>query len=340
MNADLFMKYPSLTNHYNVGKDRTLSGIMLDKTKMFYATEKVDGTNVSLNIDLKTGEFLVGSRNNPLDFSDGMDGMFNGLDSFLNQKLVDEVLVRFEKVFNMAEDDVWRDGWVLHLWGEYYGSKIQKQSYSISAEQKRDIVLFDAIIEQNGNNSMYRLSEDELHGLIPEKYRVFLLEDGKTKTLADWLAKEPTNVSVYGGVSEGIVVKPVYGHEQRRAESFLGVKYKTDTYLETRKIKKVKAPIEVANPESVEKLEAYITENRMMNVISHGDIEVNIKNFGAFRKEFVSDIRKEFLDDEPEALSLYTSSDIETAMTKNLGGAISNVVRKTLLEMQVLQGEQ
>ena len=339
MNADLFIKYPSLTNHYNVGKDRMLSGIMLDKTKMFYATEKVDGTNVSINIDLKTGEFLVGSRNNPLDFSDGMDGMLSGLDSFLNQELVDEILVRVEKVFSTAEDSVWQDGWVLHLWGEYYGSKIQKQSYSISAEHKRNVVLFDAILEQDGNNSMYRLSEDELHGLVPEKYRVFLLENGKTKTLADWLAKEPTDVSVYGGVSEGIVVKPVYGYEQKRAESFLGVKYKTETYLEKRKVKVVKAPIEVANPELVAKLESYITENRMLNVISHGEIDVNIKNFGDFRKSFVADIRKEFLDDEPEAAEKYTDDDIDKAMTKSLGGAVSNVVRKTLLEMQTLQGE-
>ena len=53
----LFMKYPSLTNHYAISAGTR--GIYAHLNSQWYATEKIDGANVSVNIDLQMTRTVV-----------------------------------------------------------------------------------------------------------------------------------------------------------------------------------------------------------------------------------------------------------------------------------------
>lgn len=330
-----FKKYPSLTNHYNVPADRTLRTYLKGEENgniLWYATEKVDGTNISVHINLLDGSYVLASRNRLIDFDAHEDKMYNGLDTFINEEVVADIVKNAVYYFKNPASITRPEVPILHIWGEYYGSKIQKHDYALAKDQKRNVILFDAMIGDE------RLPYDGLLSIIPIKFSPHIVDE--PKPLSDWLKDEPYNQSYYGGTSEGIVIKPIngslYNPEIGTTGTFLGVKYKTEAYLETKNIgKRVKVPIEVANPELVNDLRRYLTVNRVMNIISHGDIEPILPNFGQFRKALYEDIIKEYSDDKGlEKLSgSYTDKDIKEAINRGLNREMSQVVREALTSL-------
>ena len=70
MNPNLnFMRYPSLTNHYAISEKNR--AIYENKDKQWYATEKVDGSNISITVDLSTGEWTFGKRSTIITKDEG-----------------------------------------------------------------------------------------------------------------------------------------------------------------------------------------------------------------------------------------------------------------------------
>lgn len=339
----LFMKYPSLTQNYNVIKSRNLSA-ELSTDNLWYATEKVDGTNISIHVNLETQEYVLAGRNGIIKPETDEGKMYTGLDNFLSKEFVHDLIARAKDIYMPFDTHSGLIPFlpkVVHLWGEYYGSRIQKHDYDIAKEHKRDVVLFDGIVEGYDTTvPMHRMGVSELIFLIDENDgmlpKFIETEDSyiEAKPLKEWLAQEPDEKSFYGGTSEGIVLKPVRGMgyiPEVDQQNFLGVKYKTEKYLETRNIHP-KIPKETKNPELVADLERYLTEARVMNVISHGDIAPEFSNFNDLRLALTADVVKEYKDDESlnKLSGEYTEEDIGYALNNSLKGPASAVIRKVL----------
>lgn len=312
MDKELFLKYPSLTNHYAIGSSRAIVAML---EKQYYATEKVDGSNVSITINMETGEYAFGKRSGFIEEGDKpFDDMFN--------------LVSFEDMNGIIQklNELEITG-IVHVYGELYGAKIQKQDYDIVKEQKRAVILYD-VIQEEGDGDIYELSLKELDEVIPDKFKTPVVRMG---TLRELLDGEVPNTSQYGGVNEGYVYKPVDGYEYNPDSegSYPVVKHKTDLYLEVRNVKKPKhdKPM-IANVELHDGLLNYVTSQRVMNIVSHGDYELTNKNIGALIKEMIKDIKKEYT---AENETKFPEEEMDTTL-KQMSREIANTVKKTVME--------
>lgn len=76
------LKYPSLKNHYNILKSRKLMSVF---DELFYATEKIHGSNMSIEITKDSIKYF--SRNREVTLDDG--AMFYEKDNDWCMKLLD-----------------------------------------------------------------------------------------------------------------------------------------------------------------------------------------------------------------------------------------------------------
>lgn len=294
-----FLKYPSLTNHYKVDERN------FDLNQLMYATEKIDGTNISITIDMKTGEYKFGKRSG---FIKGPDEKpFNTLPDLISQEDVDTMREAIDFIYDSKIIEA-------HIYGELYGDKIQRSSYDV---KDKAVVLYDAIL----------IADDKL--LQPDLYDLrtivkgFMVETvGEPQSLGELLKQTPSEKSLYGGVSEGLVYKPVEAsvYDSSELEHYQVVKHKTDKYLEVRHVSKKHSQPHELSALAVD-VERYVTGNRVMNVSSHG-IELDFKNFGELSKAVKADIIKEYVRDENVLQEL-----VEPVVNKELNKQISTVIR-------------
>ena len=106
------------------------------------------------------------------------------------------------------------------------------------------------------------------------------------------------------------------------------VKHKYDAWLETQKIK-VKHEMNYSANEIklIEAVESRVTKQRLLNVLSHGDIELDPKQTGLVIKEMLKDIKDEIIREEP---------GINVSNGKILGkqgGKIAQLFKEYLTEM-------
>lgn len=305
------LKYPSLTNHNKIG---SFTEEMLESIKGmdFYATEKLDGSNVSLSIDMQTLSCIWASRNREV-MSD--DEQFGVLYTMFDLNNASHYLQQIKSLG-------YHTG-TIHIYGELFGGKIQRQDYDANKEGRLDIRFFDIIIETP--TEKIALGYDELEFVVGRNIIVPII---MIDSLENLISKEPTTESGFGGQNEGYVYKPFNTHSFEDGH-YPVIKHKTDEYMESCNIKRNK---EHSNPykatEMDERLLAYVTPQRLMNVISHGDIEPKAQNIGALIQEMIRDIVKEFASE----------NDMTTEMVEGyLNGHISRQVA-TVVRTEVLKG--
>jgi hypothetical protein len=304
--TELFMHYPKLTNHYAVDKDPVLRNQM---DVLYYATEKVDGTNINLHIDMSTGEYVFGKRTSVIERG---DKPFDSVFDLFDPTLIDNLKKRFAS---------WHDV-KLHVYGELYGSKIQKTNYNLAKEGLRGLIWYDVIIEHDDGSLVEAPLQVITEDIPLAQQPVFL----GVKELATWLSKyTPYDESRYGGVSEGVVLKPI-GASVINKEHYPVVKFKTETFAEVRKIPKPKKALTVEHPELLESILAYVTEQRFEHVISHGTFEVDIKNMGVAIKAMQADIAEEFIRENNEDAEL-----VGEYIKRYTSKTIANLIRPRLL---------
>ena len=321
----LFYKYPSLTNHYSIKKSRSLA-TYLDGDKahtLFYATEKIDGSNIQLSFDSSTGEYEFYKRSgefNPDDMP------FSEIPNLIDPATIHDMVDKYVELYPEYVDAK------VHLYGELFGYGIQKQDTNLAKDKQRGIRFYDMIIEHG--NSFLAAGGSELLDIVPEQHQPHLIEKGATKTLSEWLASDPNDESFYGGVNEGYVYKPIFEHTyDPEAGNYVAIKHKTKAYLEVTKAPKPTKTYIMNNPELVMDMTRYVTKQRVYNVISHAEVEVNFKNFGALKKLVNADIIEEYLrDEQPD----YTEQEIVTAVNKELNKLITGVVREVIQETMVI----
>lgn len=324
----LYLKYPSLTNHYAIKNSRLLSSYLFgeNKEKEFYATEKIDGSNIQLSFSTETKEYDFFKRSGNIEED---EKPFNSIKNIITDDEVNSIIDKFIESYPNYTNSI------VHIYGELFGSKIQKQDYDLSKENKRSIRFYDIIVSSLEDSETLELGLLPLQSLIPNKFLPYFIDGGNKKTLNNWVKEEPESVSHYGGVNEGYVFKLVDTHPFNLDTSYIGIKYKTDAYLEVAKVPKTpRKQITIANPELVEDISRYATEQRVMNIVSHGEVELDFKNFGKLMSLMSEDIIKEYSRDEDT--SDYTDEDIEVAVNKGINKITANIVRRAIQANQVV----
>lgn len=281
--SQIFMKYPSLTNHYAISPKSY--AIINNLEEEWYATEKVDGSNISINIDLETGDWEFAKRSGIIKEDEPKP--FNALWEIISASdIADmrEVLVELGYVG------------IAHIYGELYGAGIQAQDYVASKEGVKAVVLYDILVDKE--NSVKQLGLSELQLVVPNKFTVPVAKQG---TLKELLEQTPPDESIFGGASEGYVYKLVHGFiGYEVGNTYPVIKHKTDAYLENKGVsKKNPKPKRKLSPEQ-ESMVGYITETRVANIISHGDIVLDMSSMGILIKEMMQDIAEEWTRDNQD----------------------------------------
>ena len=293
-----FKKYPKLTNHYNIKKERVFDNWM---GELYYSDEKIDGSNTQMAFLIESNKIKdtkVGSRNRFIEADDK-----NNIAKVYS--FVDKVKEAIEfNIDNLPKDCVVR------VFGEIFGAKIQQTKYDVTKDGNVDYRIFDVFIELP-NDGTYVLGQSDLHNLLVDLVgttnylsNIYLSSDD-ANTLQDNLKHSLLDKSHYGNIlCEGEVYHPLDTFKYTYGTTFPVVKRKHEEFMEvSRKPRKKKKKTNVASPELIEltdKVSDYVTERRLDNILSHGDISLEPKNIGLLIKEMAKDITEEYLQENPD----------------------------------------
>lgn len=292
-----FKKYPKLTNHYNLEKEHVFDNKM---GELYYSDEKIDGSNTQMAFLIENNKIKdtkVGSRNHFIEADDK-----NNIAKVYS--FVDKVKEAIE--FNI--DKLPKDC-VVRVFGEIFGAKIQQTKYDVTKDGNVDYRIFDVFVELP-NDDTYVLGQSDLHKLLinldkTTSYLKNIYLSSDADTLQDKLEDSLLDKSHYGDIlCEGEVYHPLDTFKYTYGTTFPVVKRKHEEFMEvSRKPRKKKKKTSVASPELIEltdKVADYVTERRLDNILSHGDISLELKNIGLLIKEMNKDISEEYLKENPD----------------------------------------
>lgn len=282
------LKYPSIINHYAVTKSRNTMRLI---DELWYSTEKIHGTNAVIAVTKDS--FKYGGRNVWADNPKS------------NEKLVADFITDDHPIVQTLRKLVDNTVRTVYAYGELYGAGIQQMEYDVNKAGTRDLRLFNVILHMK-DDTFKLVPRSKLDELFESKYLTRVLE---VKTLREFLTDELNEESEYGGTQEGLVYQPLNEYPIQKANDnftivgFVAVKHKHENFLETVKApRSPKAQASEAEMKLSLEIENYITKNRVVNVLSHGDLELKVQNIGSIIKEVQRDVIKEFmLENELEA---------------------------------------
>lgn len=316
-----FKKYPKLTNHYNIEKERVFDNWM---EEFYYSDEKIDGSNTQMAFLIennKIKDIKVGSRNHFIEADDKNN--IAKVYSFVNK-------VKEAIEFNI--DKLPKDC-VVRVFGEIFGAKIQQTKYDVTKDGNVDYRIFDVFVELP-NEDTYVLGQFDLYNLLSKldetsNYLNNLFKSSNNSdTLHDKLNRSLLDKSHYGDIlCEGEVYHPLNTFKYTYGTTFPVVKRKHKEFMEvSRKPRKKKKKTNVASPELIEltdKVSDYVTERRLDNILSHGDISLEPKNIGLLIKEMTKDITEEYLQENPDT-DKYLLGQALRRLTKDIALTIKN----------------
>lgn len=315
-----FIKYPSLTNHYVARKQRF---IKFDDE--YVATEKIHGSNVSVIVD-NQNNIEVAKRTALLTEQERLQRPWNTLAQFaIEQK--DLIVSWSNDVRNLAN----KYGKIEQIifYGELYGSSVQKMPYQETIDNLRRIRFFDIHVIFEDEQRL-ALSQEKMTSILSDDYTVPVLRQG---TLSDLILNATELQSKLGDCgAEGQVYKPKNDYFFKPDDygniHYPVVKHKYDAWLETQKIK-VKHEMNYSANELklITAIESRVTKQRLLNVLSHGDIQLDPKHTGVVIKEMLNDIKEEIMREE---------TDIDVSNGKLLGkqgGKIAQLFQEYLTEI-------
>ena len=317
----MFFKYPSLVNHYAIGRENRIVQRM---DELWTATEKIHGANASYIIDKEGNESFA--KRTSLINSD--DKQFSQLPNCVSNSIKNSA----KDILEDANADY------IIVYGEYFGSGIQKMDYDIVKSGEKTFKVFDVLIHKHGD------SKDKFTVLSNGMFKYFNQYDlvpivSISKTLREYLNDEMDDDSLLGGYKEGLVYKPSVPYEIDETHRYVGVKRKTEKYLEKEKVS-TKTPKSKPNFSIVElniqkELGKYITTNRLNNILSHGEFDLIPQNIGKIMLSFKEDVIKEFTDENevsPDVplmkLIAGYSSDIAKIIKDKIGEESKQLLRQ------------
>lgn len=288
-----FIKYPSLTNHYVTHKQK-----FINLEDEYVSTEKIHGSNVSLIID-NQNNIEVAKRTSLLTDDERNQRPWNTLAQFADQQK-ELILTWANAVRELANK--YGNIQQLHFYGELYGSSVQKMPYQEALDKVRRIRFFDIHVLFEDEQRL-ALSQDHMTTILGTDYTVPVLRQGSLKELI--LTAEELQSKLGDCGAEGQVYKPKHDYFFKPDDygniHYPVVKHKYDSWLETKKIKVKHDMNYTANElKLIEAVESRVTKQRLLNVLSHGDIQLDPKNTGLVIKEMLQDIKDEIIREEPD----------------------------------------
>lgn len=305
----MILKYPSITNDYAILRRKRALQFMRNN---WFATEKIHGTNVSININKNHEIELGGKRQKAKKYPDQYQGLFKFVEN--NPDLISKLK---ELLDNYKAD-------VVHTYGELFGKGIQKTLYDVNKNDTTDVKLFSVIIEKD--NEYIVLSRKDIE-LYLESY---LIPIEKIDTLENLLKTDiESQKSQYGDTFEGYVYAPYdFNYTYANDKPFISIKHKVEKFQEV-KSKKKKPELSKEQLYLNEDINRYVTKHRIEHILDEFHLELIQQNFGKIIGHTQDDIKKEYLNENDT--SQYTEDQIKIAI-KNQGREIALTLKQMMKE--------
>ena len=271
-----FKKYNSIVNHYD---NKSISRLLYTNPGaediQYEITEKIDGANFAVYIGAD-GSHSFARRN----------GMIGEDDNFMKCYVATEAMpleyikTELRRMFDNLD---------IVLYGELFGKGILGR---INYGQGRYLRFYDLVI--NGIMQPPHVIRDVFHAIGQAEYLVPLLGYAKSfQEAIDWDVEIAS--TEFDDKMEGIVIKPTTVLYNKEGGRFI-IKKKSEAFMETRckklnrtKVEATLRQIEFAN---------YITESRLISVISKEGEPESPSDIGKYIKLLIDDAIEEFTNGE------------------------------------------
>lgn len=310
--SELFLKYPSLKLPVVDTFRRLPENIALME---WYATEKLNGTNVSVVMD-KSEKVEIFNRTVPLakqGYIDAVQKVFdNGLGNIMKELLK---IQNFERI---------------HVFGELFGAGVMKMNYEHNTENIKDFKVFN-VFAYIGDGKYQVLSLKQLQTYFND----YLVPIENVGTLHEMLSLDKDAFSNFGGDREGYVLMPVEHviyDTNLPSPFFNAIKVKYGKYAEkSRKREKVKMELSDEAQELIDGVLEYVTVARVHNVKSHSELPFDRANIGKWLPLVKEDVFNDYLSEqEDESL---TAENLDELLKKNfVSGVLMREISKTIQE--------
>ena len=289
-----FRKYDSIENHYRdayITRARDTSP-KIENSK-YVVQEKIHGANISI-LFTPHEHIELFSRNNKLPVE---DGGFSGIWTVLEE----DYIYFLESVQDHCESH----NLVIRLYGEFFGSNIQK---GVDYGKEKRVRFYDMMIGlPNVDNQIYTTQKAFKDFMVKVRYEHLMVpvvcytENLETALLLN--VKLNSHLGPDGldeNIMEGVVIKPYDEVLLDHYGRMFYIKMKNNEFLEKVKAKKRKeyTPEDPKITGLKAEFESYLTDMRMQSVFSKmGPIE-EMSQIGeyirAFHTDAVEDFRKDF----------------------------------------------
>lgn len=307
-----FIKYPSLTNDYALGSQRH---ILAQIDQLFYASEKLDGSNVSIILD-DEDNIALAKRSGILKGKDDEKQFKPFIDFFEQYK---EPIITQLKQLLIDNDAV-----QIHLYGEMYGAGIQKSKYTISQQGLTDVKFFNAII-MTKNDEAIMLSRQYLQRYL-DKYLVPVKTIRPLRELID-IDIEKENSDYANDYFEGYVYMPFNQAINLSKDALPAIKHKTEKFQEVKKPRdRKKSNVSKSQLKLNLDVERYVTKQRIEHVLNNESIELKPQLISEIIHKTQADIEKEYVHENDT--SQYDDTQIKQAIK-----ATSRQIALTVKEM-------
>ena len=284
-------KWPEIENTYNTKDEAFKRASQLHNT-IWVVTEKIDGTNIGLNIF--KDHFVFNSRNQIRNPQDSFYNLYANV--YLIQPIVDRLQKRFFKS-DMIERMI--------VYGEYFGKKIMGRiDYKVNYAFR-----FFSLQIVYGDGYRYIYPFEKFQELFKEEYLdSFIVPVLKIcPTFQEALEYPNDNPSTFNDKvkMEGVVIQP-YNHSFDVDDKInLLFKNKNTEFVErSHKPKRIPSEFSLEEGNKLqdlnEEFKSYCNESRMYSVISKLDEPESVKDFQKIIGPFIEDAFNDFQKDHPD----------------------------------------
>lgn len=272
-----------------VSIDRNTDKLPDPNVDIYVATEKIDGANFQIAVNLDTQEVSYFKRNSEAV----MDENFYNFQEVVQSE---EIVSFVEKVKEYFKDYKYTS---VHFFGELYGGGIQNRIKYFEGN-KRGLIFFDMVIAGEKDRDymsfkvMYNFFKEIecLHLVVP------IVKFGFWEDMMNIdIENLKSGVSYCSDYAEGVVVRPWGKTIYDENNSPVYLKRKSQRFDETKPRKKV-------GDKEVHPLEeaflSYINENRMLSYFSKEGPIVYMNQLSMYIKGIVEDAWSDFLKDYPD----------------------------------------
>lgn len=304
----MFMKYPSLENHY---QGKTISmwlqyNPILTET-LFIATEKIHGANFSVEFT-SDGDVFLSKRSGRIEEGESFYG-------------VREVWAKIAGRFGWANDlakitrDFTRAPASITLFGELFGSNIQK---GVDYGPEKQIRFFDIAVNGKLCPVSSLCSILATYGCADLMVPIVGYATGIEAALALNENFDSMILGREGNPSEGLVIKPFHDSFEYDG-SYFAIKKKAAAFLENKAQPRVVKQSKDISPEAAilrERFKDYVNENRLEGIFSkEGRIE-DRGQIGQYIALLLEDARVDF-EKENEGFSLLNPAEKKLVTSAN-----------------------